>query len=170
MLRKVIIFLFSVMLLILGSWLTGTLDSNPEIRDVSAYDLLRSFIGLLLVLGAVIGIGFVLIGGPRQLTPQERTGWAKVRLKGRFVFIRDFLVKIFPVIFASVSLPVLWDFSAGHPVAQDIKIYAVIGIVLLGCAGFIANAIWNSNEIQLRLSESTNGDKELPKDKPPVQS
>lgn len=64
----------------------------------------------------------------------------------KFIFIRNMLVRCCFVLVISFLLIIFSDVWNGKPVLQSVKIYGVLGIVLLGCAGFIANAMWNSNE------------------------
>ncbi len=141
------------LLAVLGAWLIGLFKSAPK-DEISGLDMLLSFLGLLLFIGAAIR-GCVLYSRNRKaMTNEESRSWEIVRITGKRSYIKNFVFGQLLITALSCSAVVLRDYANNEPLVDSLKINGILFIVVNGLGIYAAYRFWNYYESEFALKNS----------------
>jgi TRAP-type C4-dicarboxylate transport system permease small subunit len=134
---------------ILGAWLIGMFEGEKPAENISGLDMLLSFVGFFIFLGALIGIVLVIRQNMRPMSRKEIAGWEIIRRRGKRSYIRNAIVKGILFGLIGISWPVISDFwkvKSFSLIMASIWIYAALFLVCVFAAFYAALRIWDGNE------------------------
>ena len=134
---------------ILGAWLVGMFEGEEPAKDISGLDMLLSFAGFFIFLGALIGIVLVIRQNMRPMSQKEIVGWEIIRKRGKRSYIRNAIVKGILFGLIGISWPVMSDFfktKSFSLILDSIWIYVALFLTCVFAAFYAAVRIWDANE------------------------
>ncbi len=134
---------------ILGAWLVGMFEGERPAGDISGLDMLLSFVGFFIFLGALIGIILVIRQNMRPMSQKEIAGWEIIRERGKRSYIRNAIVK--GILFGLIGIlwPVMSDFwkvKSFSLILDSIWIYVALFLTCVFAAFYAAVRTWDANE------------------------
>jgi hypothetical protein len=136
-----------IALAVFGAWLNGQFTNSVE-----NYSFLRLFLGLLIMVGALIGIVLLIRHNMRPMSQAEKAGWEIIRKGGKRSFIRSSLVRGFFLGLISISWPLFSDLWHGNSIANDLWIFVALILVVTFGSYYAAMRIWDANEYDYKSS------------------
>jgi protein-S-isoprenylcysteine O-methyltransferase Ste14 len=144
--RSIWIYLLYVGGMIFSAWLAGIFESDDSPGNVTGWDLFQTLAGLVVLMACTVGFFVTLAKNRQPLTDNERQKWEVVRPKGKYRYIRNFVLTISPAILLSLALVVLYEYESGKPFLQTLQTYSVLAVVFVGLVVFAAFQFWNYYE------------------------
>lgn len=142
--HSVIVYLLLLALVIFGAWLNGQF-----IDDVSEVSFLRLISGLIIMMGALIGIILLIRHDMRPMDQRVLTVWGVIRAKGRRNYLRGAVVRgvIFGlVLFLWPLISHLWKAESFASVADSLWVYVALYLTCVFGVYYAAVRTWDANE------------------------
>src|SRR5215212_9004948 len=108
--NSILAYMTLIALGVLGAVLIGLFEGEEPTGDISGLDMLLSFVGFFIFLGALIGIVLVIRQNMRPMSQEEIVGWEIIRKRGKRSYIRNAIVRGILFGLIGVSWPVMSDF------------------------------------------------------------
>jgi TRAP-type C4-dicarboxylate transport system permease small subunit len=146
---SILAYVILIALGILGAWLIGMFEGETPAEDISGLDMLLSFVGFFIFLGALIGVVLVIRQNMRPMGQGEIAGWGIIRKRGKRSYTRNAIVKGMLFGLIGISWPVVSDFpkvKSFSLILDSIWIYGALFLVCVFAAFYAAVRMWDANE------------------------
>ena len=142
--NSVVAYLLLIALVVFGAWLNGQF-----MDDVSGLSFLRLILGLIIVVGALIGIVLLIRRDMRPMNQRELAVWEIIREKGKRNYLRDAIVN--GIIFGLISISWLlisdlWKAKSFASLIDSLWIYVVLFLTCVLAVYYAAVRTWDANE------------------------
>jgi hypothetical protein len=154
-------YLMLIALAVLGAWLNGQFQD-----DVTDASLLRLMAGLVIMVGALIGIVLLIRRGLRPMGQRELAAWGVVRSGGRRSYLRAAILRGLVFGLFCISWPLARDLRRGEslaPVIDSLWVYVAVFLVGVFAAVYAAVRTWDARE---KDYEASGGSAARPNDGP----
>ena len=142
--NSVAAYLLLIALVFLGAWLNG--QFTDDVDDVS---FLRLASGLVIMVGALIGIVLLIRRDLRPMNQRELAAWEAIREKGKRSYLRSAIIRGTGFGLIGISWPLardLWKAKSLAPVIDSLWIYIAVFLTFVFAAFYAAVRSWDANE------------------------
>jgi uncharacterized Tic20 family protein len=139
------------LLILCGVWLSGLIGGDMESDENLDLGVIRALLGLIMVLGATIGL-FSIWGRKSAPCDDRQRAWKLVREKGKKHYIVAFTIRSAVLIIVSLALLIIFDYWSGTSVTTAFVAMIVVGIGLIPVLPYLASRIWDKNEVDFTRS------------------
>jgi preprotein translocase subunit SecG len=149
-----IAYVFLVAIAIVGAWLVGMFEGETDpTKEITGLDLALSLFGFVIFCTAIVA-GFVLFSRNRKpMTPVQGLAWERGRAKGKWSYIRAFIVRAGTTIVLTMLILILVDRSQGDRLT-NLKIYAELTAGIIACIIYAAFRFWRYYESEYKSLQS----------------
>ncbi len=118
---------------IFGAWLVGISEgeTNPT-KEVTLPDLALSFFGLVMFCAAIVSVFLLFSWNRKPMTTAEAIAWERVRVNGKWLYVRDFTLRASTVIVLGMLILVSINRFT------DLKTYGLVTAGIIGCIIYAA--------------------------------
>ena len=139
--NSVFAYLFLIGLAIFGAWLNGQFTGSVE-----SLSFLRLFSGLVIMIGALVGIVLLIRRGLRPMDKRELAVWGVVRGRGKRSYIRSAALKGVLFGLVSISWPIINDLRKARLTSDSLLVCVALFLTCVFGMCYAAIRIWDANE------------------------
>jgi hypothetical protein len=137
-------YLLLIALVIFGAWLTGQfidyLESVPDLRILP---------GLIIPMGAVVGILLLIRDNRKPMNQGQRLNWASIRNQGKKKYIRGYVLIGLLVGLSNAVFSLIKDYWSGRPFDfsfNNLVFILALSAISIGGLFYAAIRMWDYNE------------------------